>query len=167
MVTKKTVLKKVRNIAISAVILLLVLIGAGVGYTWYMSQYDAAPTVAAPKPVEKEGTITHVKVAENANANASIQSLTTPVMPGNNASVSVKGNPGSTCTIVVEYNKIPSKDSGLIRKPTDEFGVVTWSWTVESTVPVGKWPVTVTCEYNKKTAVVIGDLIVTNTIEED
>jgi hypothetical protein len=90
----------------------------------------------------------------------SIQSITSPVAPGDNASIYIHTNRDSKCTITAVYNNIPSKDAGLSPKTADEYGLASWSWTVESTVPVGKWPVTVTCVWNKKIAVVVGDLIV-------
>ncbi|RWZ78317.1 MAG: hypothetical protein EOT05_00945 [Candidatus Microsaccharimonas sossegonensis] len=132
-----------------------------------MSQTETAPVIAKPTSIVNKNTVTHVTLANNVPANASVQSLTSPVRPGDNASISVKGNPGSTCTIKVEYNKVSSTDSGLIAKKTDEFGVITWSWFVEATVPEGKWPVTINCEYNKKTAVVIANLVVTKTLPQE
>ncbi|MEO6109586.1 MAG: hypothetical protein ABIP50_01065 [Candidatus Saccharimonadales bacterium] len=156
-------LRKIRNIAISVGILLVLFIGAGVAYTFYMSQTETPKIVTTPV-VDKKNTITHVKIAANAPASASVQSITTPIMPGDNASISIKSNPGSSCAIKVEYNKIPSTDSGLKDKVSDEFGITTWSWTIEPTAPEGKWPVSVTCTYNTKTAVVVGDLVVSKTI---
>ena len=156
----RPVLRRIRNISISVGILVVILAGAGLAYTFYMSQTDTAPVVLKPVSTLRPNTVKHTKLADNVPASASVQSLTTPVMPGDNASMSVKGNPGSICSIVVEYNKVASTDSGLIAKKTDEFGVVTWAWTLDATTPEGKWPVTVTCEYNTKTAIVIGDLVV-------
>ncbi len=156
----RPVLRRIRNISISIGTLLVIFVGIGVAYTFYMSQTDTAPVVSKPESTLRPNTVKHAKLADNVPANASVQSLTTPVMPGDNASMSVKGNPGSTCSIKVEYNKVASADSGLIAKPTNEFGIVTWAWTLGATTPEGKWPVTVTCEYNKKTAIVIGDLVV-------
>jgi hypothetical protein len=84
--------------------------------------------------------------------------LTSPEAPGDNVSMSVKTVPTSTCTIRVEYNKIPSTDSGLVAKTADEFGIVSWTWTVGEDVPLGTWPAKVTCVYNGRSAVVQGDL---------
>jgi hypothetical protein len=72
----------------------------------------------------------------------------------------VKTNATSECTIVVEYNEVPSTDSGLKPKKADDYGIVSWTWTVEETVPVGKWPVEVVCAYNDQTAMVRGNLVV-------
>lgn len=145
--------------------LLILFVGGGFGYTWYMSQNDTAPVVSRPTTTLSTGTIKHAKIAANAPASASIQSLSSPVRPGDNASVTVKGNPTSSCMIKVEYNKVPSNDTGLkLTKILDDFGVTTWSWTVESTVPEGKWPVTITCLYETKSAIVIGDMVVSKTL---
>ena len=96
---------------------------------------------------------------------ASIQTITTPVVPGSNASVMIRTNPSATCVISVEYDKVPSKDSGLIQKTADEYGVVEWAWTVEQDAPLGTWPVTMTCANQKNSAMVRGDLQVVKTLE--
>lgn len=164
---RKQILRRMRNVLISIASLLVIFIGIGVAYTFYVSQADTAPNVAKPVSTLRPNTVKHTKLADNVPASASIQSLTTPVVPGDNASISVKGNPGSTCSIKVEYNKVASVDSGLVTKITDDFGVVTWAWTLSPTTPEGKWPVTVTCEYNKKTAIVIGDLVVSKLVPKE
>ena len=164
---RRPVFRRMRNISISVGILVVILVGAGLAYTFYMSQTDTAPVVSKPVSTLRPSTLKHTKLADNVPASASVQSLTSPVMPGDNASISVKGNPGSTCSIKVEYNKVASTDSGLIAKSTDEFGIITWAWTIGATTPEGKWPVTVTCEYNTKTAIVIGDIVVSKTIPKE
>jgi hypothetical protein len=161
--TRSRIIRFVRNIAISVAVLLVIFIGGGAAYTWYMGRTTVVDTSVAdsidttPTPVIK-----HVQPAANANESASVQMLTSPVAPGSNASVTVKTNPSSECTIAVEYNKVASKDSGLRLKTADEFGIVSWTWTVEVSVPLGTWPVKVTCinTANKKSAFVQGDLVV-------
>lgn len=162
--TKRGVLKAVRNIVVSIVVLAVVFVGGGLGYTWYMGQQPVDTTAAIAEPVVAKPApkIKPAKPAANAKASASIQMLTSPVAPGANASISVKTNPASKCTIKVEYNKVPSTDSGLTAKTADEFGMVSWTWTVDETAPLGKWPVKITCTYNKKSAFVQGDLKVAN-----
>jgi hypothetical protein len=145
---------------LSIVVLAVVFVGGGLGYTWYMGQQPVDTTAAIAEPVVTKPApeIKPVKPSANAKESASVQMLTSPVAPGANASISVKTNPASKCTIKVEYNKILSTDSGLTAKTADEFGMVSWTWTVEETAPLGKWPVKVTCTYNKKSAFVQGDL---------
>lgn len=159
----RSVGKVIRNIFISMGVLLVLFVGGGVAYTWYVGQDETENTAAIAKPVE--ATISapqraHIKPAANAPVSASVQMITSPVMPGENASLTVKSTPEAKCTILVEYDDVKSTDSGLIPKVTDEFGVQSWTWTVEESAPLGTWPVVVECLYNKKTAVVAADLVV-------
>ncbi len=146
---------------IGSAIVLVLLIGVGVAYIWYMGQQEVDPNAIASKvdykPVE---TKKPVKEADNVNVGASIQSLTSPVSPGSNVSVVVNTNQESQCTISVIYDKTESKDSGLLPKKSDEYGMVSWTWTVENSVPLGKWPVKVTCSKGTKSGVVVGDLVI-------
>lgn len=165
---KKRIVRFLRNTLISIGVLLVLTIGGGVAYTWYMGEYAASPTTAIAAPVEAvpRQVIKPPKPSPDAPASASVQMLTSPVMPGTNASITVKTNVEAECTISVEYNKIPSTDSGLKPETADEFGIVSWAWTVEESVPLGTWPVVVTCAANDKTAVVKGELVVANKIDE-
>ena len=154
-----------RNAAISAVVLSVLLVGGGAAYTYFAGP-DASqiatqtvPTVDASEALGKP-----LKPAEDAKESASVQTLTSPVTPGSNSSIIIKTNAGSKCTITIVYGTTPSKDSGLSPKTADEYGNVSWAWTVESTVPLGTWPVTATCIYHTRSAVVRGDLVVQKTI---
>jgi hypothetical protein len=60
---------------------------------------------------------------------------------------------------------VVAADPGLVKKTADEYGMVSWTWGVSRSVPVGKWPVTVTCAIGKHSGVVIGDLEVVNSIK--
>lgn len=159
---KTRIIRLARNIAISVVTLLVLIVGGGSAYTWYMGQNTDGSALGVATPVETiaDHEIKPSKPSPNTPVSASIQMLTTPVMPGENASITVKTTPTANCTIKVEYNKVASTDSGLTAKTADEFGIVSWAWTVEEGRPLGAWPVTVTCTHNKKSAMVRGDLVV-------
>jgi hypothetical protein len=152
----------------SIVALLVLFVGAGASYTWYTGQHSDEAVSAAEAPAQTTPVPKHepLKPAANAKASASVQSLTSPIAPGMNASVTIKTTPTASCKIVVEYNKVASQDSGLGPKTADEYGIVSWTWTVEKTAPLGKWPVTVTCEYNTRSAVVVGDLEVVAKVDQ-
>jgi len=164
---KTRILKTIRNILISIVALVVLVVGGGVAYTWYVGKYETAPStaIAAPAAPAPAPVVTPTKPAPNAKESASIQMLSSPVLPGANATITVKTNAGSKCTIAVVYDKTPSADSGLSQKVADEFGIVSWTWTVEPTVALGKWPVKITCLYNDQSAVVQGDLVVSTQAE--
>jgi hypothetical protein len=154
--------KWLRNSLISAGVLLVLMIGGGVAYTYFYGPDGS--DAAIPKPTtdtaEPNTPFTPRKPAANAVESASVQTLTTPIPPGANASISVKTNPTSTCKISVVYNGAASTDSGLAPKVADDYGTVTWTWTVADTVPLGTYPVNVTCEYNTRSAVTRGELVV-------
>ncbi len=161
-------LRRARNIAIGAIALLVLLVAAGIGYTWYMGQNASTnpQAFATLEEVDVKQTPEPVKADPTAKVGASIQMLTSPVTPGSNASVMIRTNPLATCVISVEYDKVPSKDSGLIQKTADEYGMVEWAWTVEQSAPLGTWPVTMTCANQKNSAMVRGDLEVVKTFPE-
>jgi hypothetical protein len=87
--------------------------------------------------------------------------VTSPIAAGSNSSITVRTNAGSTCAVTVSYNGAPSTDSGLTPKTADAYGNVTWTWTVNSSVPAGSWPVKVTCTYHGRSGVVISNFQVT------
>lgn len=157
---KDGVIKFVRNTAISIAVLLVLAVGGGVAYTWYMGQQPVETSTAIQAPIEPVApkTIKPPVQSPDAAASASVQMLTTPIMPSENASLTVKTNPEAVCSITVEYDEVASKDSGLTLKTADEFGLVTWTWTVDDSAPEGVWPVDVTCAHNKQSAMVRGDL---------
>jgi hypothetical protein len=163
---KAHVTKFIRNTVISIVVLLVLFVGGGVAYTWYMGQNnDSASAATAPVKAKPELVVKHVQPGANTPESASVQSITSPVIPGTNSSVTVRTKADSVCKITVVYDKTASTDSGLVAKIADEFGMVSWSWTVGDSVPLGKWPVTVTCTHSGKSAVVVGDLLVTKVIQ--
>jgi hypothetical protein len=153
-------LRTFRNIAISVFVLLLIFAGAGVAYLLFIGgkSSDVQAQQTSPPPPEVSGLPTPKKPSPNAPESAGIEALSTPVKPGENSSVTIHTLPTSTCTIAVTYNNVASKDSGLIPKAANDYGNVTWSWTVDASAPEGTWPVKVTCTYNKKSAVVVGNL---------
>ena len=110
---------------------------------------DSSPL---PKPV---------KPGPNAPVGVAINALTTPVAIGTNASASIATTAGSKCTIVVTYAGKVSTDSGLGPKQADDYGSVTWTWTISSTVAPGTGTVQVTCAYNGRTGVVVGNQVIT------
>jgi hypothetical protein len=156
-------LRTIRNVAISIVTLLVIFAGAGIGYVLLTGDdtINAKAEPVAPSPPPGAAIRTPRKPVPNAPESAGVTSLFSPVKIGQNTSMTVKTLPNSICTITFIYNNIASKDSGLAQKAADDYGNVTWAWTISGDVPVGKWPAKATCTYNKKSAVVIGDVEVT------
>ena len=156
--------KTVKNILISAGTMLVLFVIAGLVYV-YITGRSGEPTKAVKSTAKtsQPDVIKPVAPAANAPEGVAIESFTTPVKSGENTSMSIRTNAGSVCTILVTYaNGVVSKDSGLAPKTADVYGFVTWTWTVDSSVPVGVWPVKATCNYHDRSGVVIGNLEVTN-----
>jgi hypothetical protein len=167
---KTRILKGIRSALISATVLVILAVGAGAVYVWYMDENAPPAETAFAAPVDPlvKKEVKPVQRDPNAPFGVSVQMLSTPVIPGSNAGITIKSIAGVTCAIVFEINKIPLKDSGLVDRPTDEYGVATWSWTLPADAPVGKWPATVTCTApNKKSAVVRGDIEIVKTLPEE
>lgn len=130
-----------------------------------MGQNVDVSSIQAPVEYKAKIKAGPTKPAENTPVSASVQSLDSPIVPGMNVAMTVRTKPESTCSIKFIYNEITSTDSGLIDKVADEYGMVSWSWTVDGGVPLGVWPVKVTCVLGEKSAVVIGDLEVVGSLD--
>ncbi len=146
--------KRVVRTLITITILVLLLAGAGLAYTWYLGRYKTT-VVDTPLTTAKTVIKSPVQIDDTAKVGVSSQTFTDTVALGKNASIFIKTNPGAACSIRVEYNKEASTDSGLVPKKADEYGVTSWAWTVETSRPLGKWPVTVTCANAKNSGVLI------------
>ncbi len=138
---------------ISIIVVVLLLLLAGALYTWYMGKYSPEPVAQQiEEPVERPKTA-DTPVDETAKVGVAEQIFTRTVTQGDNASLQIKTNRLAACSITVEYDKRLSEDTGLVPKKADEYGVVSWAWTVEVDRPVGRWPVTITCANEKNSAV--------------
>jgi hypothetical protein len=146
-------------------VLVILFVGSGIAYVLISGRSDnntkSQQSATAAKTDVNYSLPKPPKPAPNAPESAAVEALMSPVSAGANTSVTVKTIAGSSCAILVTYNNVPAKDSGLTTKLADDYGNVTWAWTVDKTAPLGTWPVKVTCTYNKKSAVVIGNLQVT------
>lgn len=159
--------RPVRNVLISAAVLLVLCVGAGFVYTWMM---DSNATVLAPTNVSSTTVpppITPHKPAQNAKEGVSVEMVTSPISLGSAASIAVHTNPTSTCKIQVFYNydiekkQKPSTEPGLEDKTADDYGNASWAWTVAPADALGLGKIIVTCVYNSQSGVVQADLQVT------
>lgn len=148
----------VRNTIIGVVVLLVLFTVGGIAYTYYIGNSYVEPPKQEVKVASNKELPKPWIPDPNAKESASVTTLLTPVAPGENTSITIKTNPTSKCVIVMEYGTLASKDSGLKAKVADQYGTVSWTWTVEPEAPLGKWPVKVTCVFNGRSAFVQGDL---------
>lgn len=149
--------KTSHKIAFSALSLLVAIFIAGFLYVYFTDQSSTA--IPLNKTAEKYTPLPHPKQpASNAPEGVAVEALDTPVAPGSNTSMIINTNSGSVCSIIVSYNDVISKDSGLVPKKADGYGNITWSWTVPATAPIGNWPIKVSCVFNGHTGVDISNL---------
>lgn len=148
----------IRRLVVGGIISALLIIGAGMAYAWYQTQQSPVAVTSAPVSKKTLSAATQRDFADDTPVGVSIQSLSAPLKAGQNASLTIKTLPKAACSVKVTYKGQESTDGGLIPKNADDFGAVTWTWTVETLRPVGKWPVEVTCAHGKMSGYVKGEL---------
>lgn len=155
--------KVIRRTVISSIVLVILLVGAGIGYTYYMDKQDSAALKSSTNAADQQGeTITPGKPSPNAPEDASLEVLTTPIARSQTNMVSIKTQAYSTCSIVVTYlGGVVAHDPGLTPKTADDFGSVNWNWNISPTAPLGQGMVKITCDFYKKSAMVEGNFQVT------
>lgn len=154
-----------RAMAITVVSLLIISVGVGGAYTWYMGQRTAvaiADVPTAPQPSRQALPSVPKIPAKDAKVGIALQTLSTPVTPGQNIMMAIRTLPTAVCSISFTYGKdnIRSKDTGLAPKAADEYGSASWTWKLMPDVPVGVWPAEVTCAHNGQSAYLRGDITV-------
>lgn len=157
--------KTLRKAVMSALILVILFSGAGLGYTYYMDKQNSANALKSSTNTadQQQGvTIKPQKPSPNSPESVSLEVLSTPIARGQTNMVSIKTQANSTCTIAVTYfGGIFAHDPGLIAKTADDFGTVNWNWNIGPTAPLGQGTVKINCTFYKKTAMVEGNFQVT------
>ena len=157
--TLNEVTKLVRSVLVSGVVLSACLILAGAAYTLWVSR-NTSQSTAPQAPTQQASSIIPKPHPPSPNApeGVAVEAMNTPAQAGSQGFISVRTNPGSTCTIKVTYSKITSKAAGLSQQVADSYGSASWTWTIDESAPIGTWPVQVTCAYRGRTGMVIADL---------
>ncbi len=165
--TKQRVLHRARNTLIASVILLIVIIGIGLFYVWLMGLHSKPAGVAtSTTQTERPDILKPRKMPDNIPIGSSIQSLTTPVAPGDNVSLTLRTTESAVCTIKVihvdTYDRELARvtDSGLGDKTADDFGVVSWTWTMPSNAAIATWRADIMCTRGDKSTRSVGEIVV-------
>lgn len=148
------------------VVLALLLLGGGAVYT-YLNEPEEMPEQQPPEDSQyyHEPSMEADEPAEDADVGVSVQTLTSPVEPSSNATFEIRTLRGAECDIMVEYDDEESEDTGLIPRTADRYGMVSWTWTIEESVPEGEWPVEVTCSWNENSGMIRNHLEVVEDID--
>jgi hypothetical protein len=146
--------KAVRNTTYAVAIIIFIFIAGGLIYVYITDRTTKfLPITESQNNVESSSLPKPTQPGPNDPEGVAVESVTSPVNAGSNASASALTNAGSKCTIIVSYNGIQSNDSGLTSKVANPYGSVTWAWTVGNSVPIGTWPIKITCIFNGRSGV--------------
>jgi len=111
----------------------------------FQSDWNGGTQIAA-------GTTTSAPVASTGAAfPLQVISVTSPVAPGSDATLTAQTEPNAKCTITVNYKSGPSSASGLGAKAADGQGNVSWTWNVGKSTTAGTWQIVVTATYQGNT----------------
>jgi competence protein ComEC len=80
-----------------------------------------------------------------------VVSLTSPIAPGQRATLIIQTTPGADCTIAVYYKSGRSQAQGLGPQTATADGGVTWSWKVGTSTTPGTWRIVVTATFSGQT----------------
>lgn len=153
----------IRKTIITIIALVVVFAVAGTVYVLVTDrstpQPEQATTPVAPK--EDNSLPTPRLPGANAPEGVAIDSILSPTKAGTNTSLSATTNAGSSCIIIVSNQKLKMKDSGLAPQTANDYGIVSWTWSVPSSTKTGNWLIKVTCTYNKRVGVAQSNLEVT------
>lgn len=148
---------------LAATVLLIVLLGSGVLYTFVTGRSatkEAQDTATSSQPTGQATLGAPRTPAADAPASVAVQSMTTPAVKGGTVSMTIKSVPTAVCKPTIRYNGKQATVPEFTEQIADAYGIVTWSWVVARDTPSGRWPIAVTCVYNNRSAVGGPDLVV-------
>lgn len=161
---KDKALKKLVKWTVIIVVLLVLIIGLGILIIWLL-QPKKIDSNTTPAPATQKPTIAPAhKFGPNIPIGSSVQSISSPIAPGDNAYVTLRTTEGATCSIKVvsldqhgkEIDRV--SDSGLVDKKVDDFGVVTWTWTMPVGAAIKIWQADMYCKRDDKSTRSVGEI---------
>ena len=147
------------TVTIVTLVFLLLLVIAALVYVWYRGNHTEVSTKTIETTLTNQQKAPPV-VDEKTPVGVAVSVFSSPIKAGANASITIRTKQKAACNISLMYGKDKATDSGLVPKTADEYGVVGWSWTVESTRFPGIYPIDITCAKDGKSGYHQVDLIV-------
>ncbi len=152
---------------ILAIITSLILLIVGLFLLWlWLNKPQVAGNKALDAPSQPRQQLTTHKPPANTPIGSTIQSISSPIAPGGNASLTLRTTESAVCNIKVVHlddkmNEVARvTDSGLGDKKADDFGVVMWSWTMPAGAAIATWHADITCTRGDKSTRSLGDIVV-------
>lgn len=96
-------------------------------------------------------TTLEITVPVRSEGGIEIISLTSPIDPGEMATLTANTTPGAICKITVNYQSGNSEAQGLENKTADSNGNVSWTWEVGANTTPGTYQIVVTATINDQT----------------
>ena len=103
----------------------------------------SAAATATPAIVQSTPT-----AASQSGLDIHVISLTSPILHGKSAALTIQTAPGASCQITVSYKSGPSKAKDLDTKTADSSGQCSWTWTVGASTTPGTWSISVSANLN-------------------
>ena len=128
---------KRRILVIGAILACLAILASAVS-TLYASPGSEIKKTEAPK--------------ETTSLALQITSVTSPVVAGQKATLTVQTAPGARCKISVHYTSTRSAAEGLLEKTAEASGTVSWTWRVGTDMAAGTYRIEVTSTLGEKHA---------------
>lgn len=163
---RSRLVKTFRNLSIGVLTLGLLIGGVYVALLWLNKPKVASEAAPDATNSANPSFLTPHKPPKDIAIGSSIQSISSPIAPGSNASLTLRTTESAVCTIKVlrldtEMREVQHvTDSGLGEKTADDFGIVTWTWTMPADAAIAKWQADINCTRDSKSTRSIGEIIV-------
>lgn len=165
--TRARVLRSARTVFLIVVVLALLIGGMYAAFLWFNKPQVITMETPVATNDQNPSFLERRKPPKDVAIGSSIQALSTPVSPGSNASLTLRTTESALCVVKVTMQDSAMRevarvtDSGLSDKKADDFGVVTWTWTMPADAKFGKWQADITCTRDSKSTRSIGEIEVT------
>jgi len=160
----RRVWRSVRAVVLTIVLLAFLIGGAYIVLLWLNKPQAVTLEMPVAKNDQNPSFIESRKPPKDVAIGSSIQALSTPVTPGSNASLTLRTTESALCAIKVVMLDLELRetarvaDGGLSDKKADDFGVVTWTWTMPASAKLGKWQADINCMRDSKSTRSIGEI---------
>ncbi|HEY3375847.1 MAG TPA: hypothetical protein VGK02_12445 [Candidatus Aquicultor sp.] len=136
---------------IFSIVILAILVTACIARNDTRHTQSGGSTLKAANNIAQEQTNTGNAAAVAPEQTATSQqvdivSMPSPVYPGSAITVFAKATPDATCTVQVGYRGGKGEEKAFVAKQTEQNGLVSWTWQIDSSVPFGIYPITVTAQ---------------------
>lgn len=111
-------------------------------------QVSDDPKVAAADTADPVSQTTAAPTTTTTNQRTSVKiiSVTSPVNIGSTVTLFAQSKPGATCEVKLGYKTGVGEARALYPKQVQPSGLVSWTWTVDSSATPGKYAVTLSAK---------------------